>query len=261
MKICSARREKCLPDTMSNKALIGVRYCGGCNSRYDRVAVVNKLKSLMPEAVFENVAPNMRYEAIVVVNGCDSRCAKTDDLIIPAGRMLSITGWKDLLPVRNQLQEILAVEEGISLTHEEVLALLPQRAPMLFIDEVSQLKPGIEVKASFLVREDLPEFEGHFPGNPVFPGVHSVEAMAQAADIMLLSLPHNRGKEPLFGKINEARFRKQIRPGDCLEIHASLMEEQKIPGWNKCRCQILVEEELAADAEIVIIMKSIGEDI
>lgn len=239
---------------MEAKLTVGVRYCGGCNSRYDRVAVVKKLQSLLPNVRFVNAASHERYDAAIVVSGCETACAERSDLNVSSAKIYDIHEWRDVIPVRNKIRELSEREKGISLSLEEVKNILPHRSPMLFIDSVSELKPGEEIEARFHVREDLPEFAGHFPGNAIFPGVHTLESMAQAADIMLMTLPRHAGKVPLFVKADSVSFRRKILPGDEIVIKAYLVEELRAMGWNKCKCQVIVSSSAAADAVIVIAM-------
>ncbi len=236
-----------------SKTEIGVRYCGGCNPRYDRVALVKRLESLLPDVSFIPARPGTPYPAVVVACGCPSRCANISDLAVPAGKLVYLSGWEDLLPAKQQLEELgKAQDDGQarSLTHEEVLAVLPQREPMLFVDAVSRLIPGESVTASFYVRPDLPVFQGHFPGAPTFPGVLIVEAAAQTADLLLLTLERYAGKEPLFMGIRKAGFHRKVLPGETLELHASLLEERPELGTALCRGQAFVGGELAADMEL-----------
>lgn len=237
---------------MGNKPEIGVRYCGGCNPRFDRVTVVKKLESLLTDYTFVSAQPGIPYPAVLVVCGCSSRCANISDLAVPAGKLVYLTGWDALLPAKKQLETLVQVpqQETRSLNHEEVLDILPHREPMLFVDTVSRLIPGEAAIASFYVRPDLPVFQGHFPGAPTFPGVLLVEAAAQTADLLLLTLERYAGKEPLFMGIRKAGFHSRITPGDTLEIHASLLEERPELGIALCRGQIFVQGELAADMEL-----------
>ena len=115
----------------------------------------------------------------------------------------------------------------MQLTHEEVESVLPHRDPMLLIDTVQELVPGERVVASFYVDPEREIFRGHFPGDPVLPGVYSVECMAQAADVLLLTMERYAGKTPLFLGIDQVRFERKILPGDTVEIRASLVTERK----------------------------------
>jgi 3-hydroxyacyl-[acyl-carrier-protein] dehydratase len=92
--------------------------------------------------------------------------------------------------------------------------ILPHRDPMLLIDEVIELVPGERVVARKTVTEE--DCAGHFPGNPIMPGVKMVEALAQCGAVAVLSQPENRGKLALFAGIDDVRFKRIVRPGDVL---------------------------------------------
>ena len=96
----------------------------------------------------------------------------------------------------------------------EIKKIIPHRYPMLLIDRVEELIPGEKAvaKRNVTINEEL--FNGHFPGNPVMPGVLIVEALAQTGAVALLSLPEFKGKTAYFGGIKSAKFRKVVRPGD-----------------------------------------------
>lgn len=108
------------------------------------------------------------------------------------------------------------------LTKEQIKEIIPHRDPFLLIDEVVDYEPGKWARAVKHVSADEPYFAGHFPNYPVMPGVLIVEAMAQVGGVVVLSLPENRGKLALFGGIKEARFLKQVRPGDTLELECEI---------------------------------------
>ena len=106
---------------MADKRQVAIRYCGGCNSRYDRVALVKRLSSFFPEVEFVNALPGVPYPAALVVCGCPSRCANTSDLAVPAGRLIPLNGWEDLLPAKEKLTLALQEQEVLTLTHQQVL--------------------------------------------------------------------------------------------------------------------------------------------
>ncbi len=147
------------------------------------------------------------------------------------------------------------MKEAIALDHAQVQKILPHRDPMLLIDEVSKLIPGKEVVASFYVKPDMAIFQGHFPCDPILPGVYAVEATAQAADILLMTTERYAGKTPLFMKINNVKFRKKIIPGDTLEIHAELVSENRERGFATCRADVYVDSDLSAESEVTLAMR------
>ena len=145
--------------------------------------------------------------------------------------------------------------ESISLTHEQVMEIIPHRDPMLLIDTVSELIPGQKCVASFYVSPDREIFKGHFPGDPVFPGAYTVEATAQATDLVLMTKPEYKGLVPLFLGINNVRFRKKISPGDTIELHADLMSERPERAIATCKGAAYLNGELACETEITIAMR------
>lgn len=235
---------------MADKRQVGVRYCGGCNPRYDRVALVGRLKGFFPDEEFVPARAGEPYPAVLVVCGCPSRCADVSALAVPAAGLIYLGGFEDLLPAREKLKRALQGQQARSLSHEQVLEILPHRPPMLFIDTVGRLIPGVEIQASFFASPDLPVFAGHFPGAPVLPGVYTVEAAAQACDVMMMTTQRYAGKLPLFAGIRQAAFRSRVLPGDTLDIHAALQEERAELGAAVCRAQVFARGELAADMEL-----------
>lgn len=109
-----------------------------------------------------------------------------------------------------------------ALSRAEIEAIIPHREPFLLLDEVTELEPGARVVARKRVREDEWYLAGHFPGNPIMPGVLMVEALAQAGAVVVLSEEENRGKLVLFGGIDDLRFKRVVRPGDELELVCEL---------------------------------------
>lgn len=239
----------------SGNVTVGVRYCGGCNPRYDRVAVVKRLQPFFPAVSFVPAQSGIRYAAVLLVHGCPSRCAGVSDLPVTAERLIQIGGWEDLLPAKERLCRALEEPEAQSMDRSRVLELLPHRDPILLIDEVNHLIPGTELTASFAVRPDLPVFQGHFPGDPVFPGTYAIEAGAQAAGLLLLSLDCYKGKTPLLVEVQKALFRRRISPGDLLDIHASLKEERREAQAASCRVRIFTGGKLSVDLELTLALR------
>jgi 3-hydroxyacyl-[acyl-carrier-protein] dehydratase len=131
-----------------------------------------------------------------------------------------------------------------ALDRREIEQLIPHREPFLLLDEVISLEPGAKVVARKRVRPDEWYLAGHFPGNPIMPGVLIVEALAQAGAIAVLSEAEHRGKLVLFGGIDGVRFKRIVRPGDTLELTCELERVRGPVG--KGRARATVDGELAA---------------
>jgi len=115
----------------------------------------------------------------------------------------------------------------------EAVGLLPHRPPFLFVDAVDALEPGESARARYRVKGDEPFLAGHFPGNPIFPGVIQLEALAQAGAIALLSDPRYAGTLPLFGGVEDVRFRRMVVPGDELVLDVTLERLSSRGGWGR----------------------------
>ncbi|MDO5100571.1 MAG: 3-hydroxyacyl-ACP dehydratase FabZ [Eubacteriales bacterium] len=135
---------------------------------------------------------------------------------------------------------------------EDIKQILPHREPFLLIDEVVELEEGKRcVALKHLTGEEF-WWPGHFPGQPVMPGVLQIEAMAQTGAVALLSLPDYRGKTAFFGGIKKARFRKMVVPGDTLRFEVELVKCRGPVGFGEGRA--FIGEELAVEAEISFVI-------
>jgi len=127
--------------------------------------------------------------------------------------------------------------------------VLPHRPPFLFVDEVVELVPGERVLARWHLTGDEWFFPGHFPGRPTLPGVLMCEAVAQAGALAVLTDPRYAGKLPLFGGLDSARFRRQVGPGDTLDLEVTLDRMSAragkgtgralLDGKAACECQLM----------------------
>ena len=118
---------------------------------------------------------------------------------------------------------------------DEIAKILPHRYPFALVDRIVDGEEGKWAKAIKCVTVNEPFFQGHFPQYHVMPGVLIVEAMAQVGGVALLSMPENKGKLALFGGIKNARFRRQVTPGDVLEIECTLTKQKGPVGIGRPR--------------------------
>ena len=137
----------------------------------------------------------------------------------------------------------------MELNFEQIKEILPHRSPFLLIDRVTDLVPGESAEAVKCVSGNEPFFQGHFPGTPVMPGVLILEALAQVGAVAILSLPENRGKIALFGGVKNARFKRQVIPGDVLELECTLTKRRGPVGIGACTAT--VNGETACTAELI----------
>jgi 3-hydroxyacyl-[acyl-carrier-protein] dehydratase len=114
-----------------------------------------------------------------------------------------------------------------------LVGLLPHRPPFLFVDDVDECEPAVQVRARYRVTGAEPFLAGHFPGNPVFPGVLQLEALAQAGAIAVLADTRYADKLPLFGGVEEVRFRRLVKPGDTLELAVEIERLSARGGWGR----------------------------
>ncbi|HEU5302154.1 MAG TPA: 3-hydroxyacyl-ACP dehydratase FabZ [Acidimicrobiia bacterium] len=129
-----------------------------------------------------------------------------------------------------------------------LVALLPHRPPFRFVDEVVGFEAGVSIEARYRVTGEEAFLAGHFPGNPVFPGVIQLEALAQAGAIAVLSDERYAGRLPLFGGVEKVRWRRLVVPGDTLTLHVELERLSARGGWGKGRAS--VGDEKACEARI-----------
>ena len=139
------------------------------------------------------------------------------------------------------------------MTQDQIKAIIPHRDPFLWVSRVITLTEEQSIHAQLDVDEHLELFKGHFPGQPVFPGVLMVEAIAQAGAILLLSEPALKGKTPFFGGIDECRFKRIVKPGETLDLHVEVIKKKGPIG--KAHGKALVGGELAASCVITFAVK------
>jgi 3-hydroxyacyl-[acyl-carrier-protein] dehydratase len=144
---------------------------------------------------------------------------------------------------------------------QQVLAHLPQRYPFLMIDRVLECEPGKRIRALKNVSANEPHFAGHFPGRPVMPGVLILEAMAQAAGILVFRTQQSRPDENsvyYYAGIDNARFKRPVVPGDPLELEVTILGSKR--GVWKFGCVARVGAAIVAEAEILCSVRAAGGD-
>ena len=141
----------------------------------------------------------------------------------------------------------------VLMTQEQIKEIIPHRDPFLLIDEVLEMEVGKKIVAMKHMKEDEFWFKGHFPNQPVVPGVLMVEMLAQAGAVAILAKPENKGKTGFFGGIKEAKFRRMVVPGDDLKLEVEIIKMRGPVGIGKAVAT--VDGELAVSAEISFIIK------
>ena len=138
---------------------------------------------------------------------------------------------------------------GLQLNSNEIAEILPHRYPFALVDRITDGESGVWAKGIKCVSAGEPYFCGHFPQKHVMPGVLILEAMAQVGAVAILSLPENRGKIALFGGVKNARFKRQVTPGDVLELKCVLTKRRGPVGIGECKAS--VGGEIACTAELI----------
>ncbi|WP_031514071.1 3-hydroxyacyl-ACP dehydratase FabZ [Desulfofalx alkaliphila] len=136
----------------------------------------------------------------------------------------------------------------------QIKEILPHRYPFLLVDKILEIEEGKRAVGIKNVTVNEPFFQGHFPRYPVMPGVLIVEAMAQVGAVALLSMPEYKGKIAFFAGIDKVRFRRQVVPGDQLNIEVEIIKLRGKIGKGQAKAR--VEGQVAAEAEL---MFAIGE--
>lgn len=133
-------------------------------------------------------------------------------------------------------------------TAQEIMDIIPHRYPFLLIDTIEELEPGVRALGRKCVSVNEPFFQGHFPGNPVMPGVLIIEALAQVGAVAMLSQPDFKGRTAYFAGIDKARFRQKVVPGDVLLLETEIIKVKGPVGVGRAVAK--VGDKVAAQAEL-----------
>jgi len=142
------------------------------------------------------------------------------------------------------------------LTNAEIQKIIPHRYPFLLVGKIIEIEPGKRAVGIKNVTANEPFFQGHFPGNPIMPGVLIVEALAQTAGIAAIA-NENTSKLGVFASINDMKFKKQVVPGDVLRMEVEILSAKL--GIIKAKVKATVEDKTAAEGEIRFAMTTIKE--
>ena len=136
--------------------------------------------------------------------------------------------------------------------HDDILKYLPHREPFLFVDEVLEINKGSDIHAIKRLTGDEDYFRGHFPDNPVMPGVIIIEALAQASGILgfqTMDKTPEEGSIYVFAGVDKVRFRRRVGPGDDIHLYSKILNEKR--GIWKFECRAEVDNEIVCSATIL----------
>lgn len=134
------------------------------------------------------------------------------------------------------------------LSAKEIMEIIPHRQPFMLIDTIEELEPGVRAVGKKCVSYNEPFFAGHFPGEPIMPGVLQIEALAQVGAVAILSLPENKGKTAYFAAINSAKFKGKVVPGDVLILETEIIKVKGPIGLGSAKAY--VNGKIVTQAEI-----------
>lgn len=137
---------------------------------------------------------------------------------------------------------------GMQYDSNQIAEILPHRYPFALVDKIVDGEPGQWAKGVKCVTVNEPFFQGHFPQKHVMPGVLLIEALAQVGAVAALALPESRGKLAILGRVKDARFKRQVVPGDVVEMECRLTKRKGPIGVGECAAK--VGGEIAVTAEL-----------
>lgn len=141
----------------------------------------------------------------------------------------------------------------VLLNREQIMEIIPHRDPFLLIDEVLEMEVGVRIKARKYIKEEDFWFKGHFPDYPVTPGVLMIEMLAQAGAVCMLSKPQYKGKIALFAGIDKAKFRKQVKPRDVLDLEVEIIREKLSIGTGKALATVDGKKAVSCEISFAVV--------
>ena len=138
------------------------------------------------------------------------------------------------------------------MNQEQIMEIIPHRDPFLLIDTIEEMEVGKRVVATKHMKPEEFWFKGHFPDYPVVPGVLMLEMCAQAGAVAMLAMPENKGKIGFFGGVKEAKFRRQVVPGDTLRIEVEIIKVKGPVGVGKAIATVNGEKAVSAEISFAI---------
>ena len=140
------------------------------------------------------------------------------------------------------------------LSAKQIMEIIPHRQPFMLIDTIEEMEPGVRAVGKKCVSYNEPFFAGHFPGEPVMPGVLIIEALAQVGAVAILSLEANKGKTAYFGAINSAKFKGKVVPRDVLMLETEIVKTKGPIGVGNAKAY--VDGKVVAQAELTFAIGS-----
>ena len=140
----------------------------------------------------------------------------------------------------------------MQLSTKQIMEIIPHRQPFLLLDTIEELEPGVRAVGKKCVTYNEPFFAGHFPQEPVMPGVLILEALAQVGAVAILSVEENKGKTAFFGGVDNVRFRRKVVPGDVLTLTCEIIRTRGNVGVGTALASVNGERAVTAEMTFVI---------
>lgn len=147
------------------------------------------------------------------------------------------------------------MEKKSSMTREELMEYTPIREPYLMVSDIPELVWGERAVGRFYVDPEMAVLKGHFPGDPTFPGIYTIEASSQVGAILVNTIDRYKGKTGLLLGVNQARFYKKIRPGDTMETHSRITHIREDKAIVTIENKVYVAGEMAAEVAFAVAMR------